>query len=249
MSQSQFRNCVGWTRCYPAYRIRNAASIGVWKTGENSMSELITYLPVILTAYGVFIVSIFSPGPNILSIIGTSMAVDRPSGKALACGIASGSFLWGLLAWLGLTAILVTYASVMVAIKIIGAVYLLWLAFKAFRSASRQKDIAPEGMDLGGRPAAYYRRGLLIQMTNPKAALAWAAIMSLGISVGAPWWVGGTIVAGTTILSFAGHLAYAVVFSTPPMVKVYARARRWIEAGLGLFFCFASYRLLTTRTI
>jgi threonine/homoserine/homoserine lactone efflux protein len=212
------------------------------------MDQLYQYANGILVAYGLFILGMFSPGPNILSIIGTSMGTGRPAGRALALGIASGSFLWGLLTLLGLTAVLALYASVMTAIRLAGAAYLMWLAFKAFRSATSPKELTVQQVGAPGSYWTYYRRGLLIQMTNPKAALTWIAIMSLAVDASAPLWVGGSIVAGTAIISTVGHLTYAVAFSTSPMVSVYRRLRRWIEAGLGTFFCFASYKLLTNKS-
>lgn len=84
-------------------------------------------------------------------------------------------------------------------------------------------------------------------MTNPKAALTWIAIMSLGLQNDAPGWVGLVIVAGTTILSILIHLLYAIAFSTPVMMKFYLRSRRVIQAMLGTFFAFAGVRLLTAR--
>lgn len=212
------------------------------------MEEPNFYLTGIFVAYGVFSLGMLSPGPNILSIIGTSMAVGRKSGKALALGVASGSLLWGLLAWLGLTTLLGLYASLVTAIKLLGAAYLLWLAFAAFRSAASAHAVEPANLGLSGNALAYYRRGLVIQMTNPKAALTWTAVMALGVDASAPLWVGGLIVFGTTLISAIGHLTYAIAFSAPPMISGYRRARRWIEAGLGAFFCFASYKLLTSRT-
>ena len=193
-------------------------------------------LPGILVAYGVFIMGMFSPGPNILSIMGTSMSVGRDAGRSLALGIATGSLIWGLLAWGGLTTVLVAYASLMTVIKIAGAAYLLWIAFKSFRSAFSDRNINANALSLSGGARAYYRRGLLIHMTNPKAALTWTATISLGLSPEAPWWIGGVIVLGTGIISFVGHLAYAVAFSTKPMEAAFAKARRWIETGLGMFF-------------
>lgn len=212
------------------------------------MDALIIALPGILVAYGVFVVGMFSPGPNILSIMGTSMDAGRAAGKSLALGIATGSLLWGLLAWAGLTTILVAYASLMTMIKIAGAAYLLWLAFKSFRSAMSRRDLTATALTLAGGSFAYYRRGLLIQMTNPKAALTWTATISLGLSPDAPWWIGGVIVLGTGMISFAGHTAYAIAFSTQPMLVGFSKARRWIETGLGAFFCFASYKLVTSKT-
>ena len=137
------------------------------------MSDNSLYLPGILLAYSAFLLAIASPGPNILAVIGTSMEVNRASGVALALGVASGSFTWALLTVFGLSAILATYASALFLIKIFGGAYLLWLAYKSFKSAASRHDIEPAEL-VGGRrsPFGYFKRGYLIQMTNPKAALA-----------------------------------------------------------------------------
>lgn len=213
------------------------------------MNEITLYLPGILLAYTAFLLSIMSPGPNVLAILGTSMAVGRRSGTALALGVAGGSCLWAVLTVAGLSALLSGYAAALTAIKIAGGLYLLWLAFKAFRAAASAHDIAAATLAGGARsPFGYFRRGLIIQMTNPKAALAWIAIISLGLQDGAPLWVGLVVVLGTSLLSLAIHCFYALVFSTAPMVRAYGKARRWIQATLGVFFGLAGLKLLTSRS-
>lgn len=197
-------------------------------------------------AYAAVAVGLLSPGPNILSVIGTSMSVSRKAGIALALGISLGSFLWATLTAIGLATLLSAYASILTIIKIAGGLYLLWLAFKAFRSAASAHP--PSGVDLrAGRPLRFFMRGVTIQMTNPKAALSWIAVMSLGLGASAPASVAMIIVAGTTVLSVVGHVLYAMAFSTDRVVAVYLRARRGIEAALGVFFTFAGLKLLTSR--
>ncbi len=205
------------------------------------------YLAGVLLAYGVFMIGMFTPGPNILAVIGTSMSVGRTEGKALALGIATGTFCWAMLTALGLTALVSAYASLMIVLKVVGAGYLLWLAYKAFKSALTVKDLDVKAVRVAGGNSAYYKRGLVIQMTNAKAALVWIAIMSLAMDGQAPIWVAGIVVAGTSIISAVGHVIYAVAFSTAPVVAVYSKARRWIEGALGLYFCFASYKLVSYR--
>jgi amino acid exporter len=182
-------------------------------------------------------------------VMGTSMSVSRRAGVALALGVAAGSFLWAVLTISGLSVLISTYATALIVIKIGGGLYLLWLAFKAFRSAASKHDI--EATTLGSAPLTPFRyavRGLTIQMTNPKAALAWIAIISLGLAHGAPLWVAVAIVAGTTTLSTALHLLYALAFSTKAMVRLYSKARRYIQAALGTFFALAGIKLLASRS-
>jgi len=204
------------------------------------MQDISLYLPGVFLAYSAFLLAIASPGPNILAVIGTSMSVNRTSGMSLAMGVATGSFTWALLTVFGLSAILATYASALLFIKIFGGLYLLWLAYKSFKSAASSHDIEAKELAGGRRtPFGYFQRGYIIQMTNPKAALAWIAIISLGLQEGAPLWVGAVIVLGTFALSIVIHLLYAVAFSTPVMVRVYGKARRVIQGALGAFFALA----------
>ncbi|CTQ51558.1 Threonine efflux protein [Roseibium album] len=211
------------------------------------MEQVSEYLPGILLAYSAFLLGIASPGPNILAVIGTSMSVGRPSGVALALGVATGSLTWALLTVLGLSALLAAYSSALIVIKIAGGLYLIWLAYKSFKSASSNKDIEARELAGGRRsPVGYAMRGYLIQMTNPKAALTWIAIISLGLQEGAPHWVGAVIVLGTFTLSVVAHVLYAIAFSTPLMVRLYGQARRTIQFILGSFFAFAGSKLLTS---
>ncbi|WP_120497503.1 LysE family translocator [Kiloniella sp. EL199] len=209
------------------------------------MDGISMYLTGILLAYSAFLISIASPGPNILAVIGTSMKAGRKSGMALALGVSVGSFCWATLTVLGLSALLSTYAIALSIIKIGGGLYLLWLAYKSFKAARQKSDLAVRVLD--GEERSYFLRGLIIQMTNPKAALAWIAIISIGLTEGAPVWVGLTIVIGTSLLSAIIHLLYAIWFSTPVMVRLYGKARRTIQFALGSFFAFAGIKLLSSR--
>ncbi len=213
------------------------------------MDLLAPYLPGLAVAVSAFLLSILSPGPNVLAILGTSMAIGRPAGLALALGIATGSFVWATLTMLGLSALIASFAFALTAIKIAGGCYLLWLAYKAFRSAASAQDPA---LTRSGGPGlsrtAAFRRGLIVQLTNPKAALAWIAILSLGLQADAPVWVGVLLVGLTTFLSIVIHCLYALAFSTPPMVRFYKGTRRIVQTVLGTFFAVAGLRLLASRT-
>ncbi|PCI86359.1 MAG: lysine transporter LysE [Hyphomicrobiales bacterium] len=212
------------------------------------MEQIWIYLPSIMLAYAAFLLGAMSPGPNILAVIGTSMSEGRKSGTALAMGIAMGSFSWGLLSAVGLTALLATYASALFVIKIIGGCYLLWLGYKSLRSAASKYDLNTVTLDGDKRrPRDFFIRGYLIQMTNPKAALTWVAIITLGLAPDAPVWVAASIVTGATLLSIIMHGLYAVAFSTNLMVRVYSKARKYIQATLGIFFVGAGIKLLSGK--
>lgn len=212
------------------------------------MDDITLYLPGILLAYAAFLLAILSPGPNVLAVMGTSMSRGRASGMALAMGVATGSLTWAILTVIGLSALISGYAAALLVIKILGGLYLLWLAYKSLRSAFSAQDVNAQELAGGKRSLRGYAiRGYIVQMTNPKAALSWIAIVSLGLQDGAPLWVSAAIVSGTFALSFIMHMLYALAFSTGLMVRIYARARRVIQAVLGGFFAFVGMTLLTDR--
>ncbi|MEM7171845.1 MAG: LysE family translocator [Pseudomonadota bacterium] len=195
-------------------------------------------------ALGIFAVGFVSIGPNILAIIGTSMERGRQRGAMLALGVGTGSGIWASLTVAGLTSLLTVYAEAVTLLKIFGAAYLLWLAVKAFRSAATPGSGLPAKLP---KDKNLYLRGLIIQMTNPKAALQWVAIVSIGLGPDAPAWVGAALIVSATSLSLVVHLAYAITFSTRPVIIFYQRFRRWIEGTLGAFFSFAAFKVATYR--
>jgi threonine/homoserine/homoserine lactone efflux protein len=191
-----------------------------------------------------------APGPNVLAILHASLSDGRPAGRAVAMGVMTGTVVWAALTTAGLSALLSSYSAALTAIKIAGGIYLAWLALQALISAARGPEPLPSspGHTPEGTWRSRYLRGLIIQITNPKAALVWIAIVSIGVRERAPVWVPLAIVIGATILSIVIHGTYAQVFSAPGVVRLYGRARRGIDATLGVTFGYVAYRLLTSDT-
>lgn len=216
-----------------------------------SLSEIGQYLPGILLSYAALMVGLISPGPALLGLMGVSLDRGRHAGQRFALGIGTGSFSIGLLTLTGLSAVLATYADAMTAIRIFGGLYLLWMSYRAFRTAFRKAPVA-NGVAVSEATkqitgGGYYLRGLALHLTNPKAILTWIAIISIGFSEGAPLWVGAAIVIGCGLLSTGIHLLYATAFSTAPAISIYRRAANWINGVLGVFFAVVGLRLLVNR--
>lgn len=202
----------------------------------------------LLAVYVVYLVAVASPGPSNMTIMAVAMSRGRRAAFIVATGVLTGSLIWATLAAAGVSTLLAAYAEALVALKIAGGVYLLVLAFKAARAALR-RDAAPgrKASEAEVTAAALYRRGLMLHLSNPKSILAWVAIMSLGLKPGAAATTPFAIIAGCFVIGVTVFGGYAAAFSTAPMIRAYARARRWIEATLAAFFAFAGVRLLLSR--
>ena len=210
--------------------------------------ENLNHLLVVFAAYAI---AAGSPGPSTLRIMGVAMNHGRRAGLILAAGVVSGSLVWGLCAATGVSALLARYAQALIVLKIFGGIYLLYLAFRSARSALASETTTSAGASrdkTSPTSAALYRQGLIMHLANPKAVLAWIALVTLGLGAEASWHDVATILAGCAVLSVTIFCGYALVFSTAPMIRFYRRARRWIEGVLAAFFGVAGLRLLMSRT-
>ncbi|KVK39995.1 amino acid transporter [Agrobacterium deltaense] len=204
----------------------------------------------IALVYGTYIVATASPGPSNMAIMGTAMRDGRLPALALAAGVITGSLFWAILAATGMSAVLAAYAQALFILKIFGGIYLLYLAFRAGRSALKPvSDLV--GMNTGRATPPYrvlYRQGLLMHIGNPKAIMAWIAIMSLGFREDAPAGMLPAIVGGCALLGVIVFGSYALLFSTASMIALYTRLRRWIESMLSAVFAVAGLKLLLSQS-
>jgi threonine efflux protein len=86
-----------------------------------------------------------------------------------------------------------------------------------------------------------------MHLGNPKSVMAWLAIMTLGVGAEASTGRVAAAFLGCVALAVVVFGGYALLFSTPLMVRGYARLRRWIEGALAMVFTGAGLRLLTIR--
>ncbi len=118
-----------------------------------------------------------SPGPTFIYVAKNSIAISRKHGLFTALGTGTGAALFGLLAVMGLQAILLAVPSAYLALKICGGIYLLWLAFKIIKHAKEPMETTNgETAPMSYKQA--YRLGLITQMSNPKIAIVLASIFT-----------------------------------------------------------------------
>ena len=119
-----------------------------------------------------------APGPDILYLLAKSLADGARSGIILACGLVSGIVFHTTLVMVGVAALIKSSATAMFLLKIFGAAYLLFLAFGAFKSARAKKQLEMRNEELGiKKPAALYKRGVLMNVLNPKVLLFFLAFL------------------------------------------------------------------------
>ncbi len=210
------------------------------------MQEILPFVPKFLAAYSILIVAASSPGPAVALLLGIGTSHGRQAALMTTFGIATGSAILNLLTLLGVGLIVAQAAWAMQIIRWIGAAYLLWLAYGAFRKAAHVKPITPHVADV---PSAWrqFWVGFLLQVSNPKAIVFWLAISAVGATQGGGPLVIAAFFIGAFVISFACHGAWATLLSSTPFRAAYQRARRWVEAVLGVLFVGFAARMAFDR--
>lgn len=126
-----------------------------------------------------------APGPDNLYLLTKSLASGAKSGIILAAGLNTGIFFHTFLVMVGVAAIIQNSALAMFALKIFGAAYLLFLAWKSFKAARAGAKISMQKSDGENSFAAIYRRGVLMNVLNPKVLLFFLAFLPQFVNLSA----------------------------------------------------------------
>ena len=132
------------------------------------MNEISPLLAFALTA---LIIEI-TPGPNMTYLAALSLSSGARTGFAAVAGIALGLMTYGLIAAFGLTAIIDDSLFLYGLLRWGGVFYLLWLAWDSWTSGN---EASSEEID--ERPWPAFRRGLITNLLNPKAAVFYIAVL------------------------------------------------------------------------
>jgi threonine/homoserine/homoserine lactone efflux protein len=149
--------------------------------------------PLFVFALTALIIEI-TPGPNMTYLAALSLSGGMRTGFAAVAGIALGLMTYGVVAALGLAAVIDSSPVLYGILRWGGVAYLLWLAWEAWSSERETSPDMTDGPD--GEPWIAFRRGLITNLLNPKAAVFYVAVLPEFIRSGA-----GSVMSQTLALS------------------------------------------------
>ena len=132
---------------------------------------------------------ILFPGPSVAFILATTLRAGRRSGLAATAGVETGYLVHVLGAVVGLSAVIAASAQLFTAVKVLGAAWLLWMAWRSLRARSEGTlaDLSPR--TAGVTSSTAFSRGLLVGALNPKTAVFYLAFLPQFVSPdGGPVW-------------------------------------------------------------
>jgi len=171
------------------------------------------YLAGPLIAFvGIAALVICTPGPDTAMTIRNALLGGRSAGLATALGVSTGLAIWALAASAGLVALLIASEPLFLAVKYVGAAYLVWLGVQslraAFRAGTHQQAVAGSPVR-GLRPRQAYVQGLASDLSNPKIAAFFSSMLPQFAPAGATDFIGlaalGLLFSAMTLLWLTGY--------------------------------------------
>jgi threonine/homoserine/homoserine lactone efflux protein len=211
-----------------------------------------TFLPdlgVILGYSLACFVLFITPGPDMSLFLAKTISEGRRAGMASMLGAMAGCCVHTLLAALGISALLAASTTAFTVLKVVGALYLLWLAIDAVRHGSALSLRAE-----GARDSSILRSFLLgvgINLTNPKIVLFFVTFLPQFVSAGDPHASEKLVFLGLYFVAFSTPLAAGLILGADRLIAAlrrHPRAMRAIDYSFaGLFGAFA-IKILATES-
>ena len=194
------------------------------------------------------IILVILPGQDSLYIMGRSIAQGRRAGLASVAGITTGLSIHLTAAVLGISAILAAYPAAFYAVKLAGALYLVYLGARMLLSRSSGVAIDAKHEDSGF--SACYRQGFLSNILNPKVALFYIAFMPQFIATNSPHRTIAFLVLGT-IFYVMGTLWNTMLAWFASMLGNWMRRNtsfaNTINRSAGALFVFLGIKIAITK--
>lgn len=191
-----------------------------------------------------YFVAAASPGPGIAALMARVLAHGSQGILAFIAGFVMGDLVWFTIAATGLAFLAQTFAVVFTLIKYAGAGFLLYLAYKIWKSPTHAHDIQPaEFQENSGQ---LFLGGLALTLGNPKVILFFIALLPTVIDL-----------TQLTVMDFT-KIVLVICIGLSTILTLYvwaairirqafsnARALKWINKGTSAIMAGAAVAVVT----
>jgi threonine/homoserine/homoserine lactone efflux protein len=208
----------------------------------------------LLVFIGVAAIVIIIPGPDTAVVTKNVLVHGRRAGLGTSLGVSAGLSLWTIAAAVGVASLVRASEVAFTALKLVGALYLIWLGVQALRAAGRPLgDDHPSGRagtgsgrGMGARGG--FRQGFLSDLANPKIGIFFTSLLPQFVSAGhavlLPFLILGAIFVAMTVVWL---LAYTLVAARAARTLMRPRVRTALDRFTGVVLIGLGLRLAVER--
>jgi threonine/homoserine/homoserine lactone efflux protein len=198
-----------------------------------------------LVFVGVVALLTITPGADMAMVSRSVFTGGQRAAFATTLGICAGCFVWACASALGVAAVLAASETAYDALRLVGAVYLIWLGVQTLWMA--RKDLPPVPDDPAARRHPF-RQGLLTNLFNPKIAVFYSTFLPQFIAPGDP-------ALAVSMLLACIHIAFGLIWLTlyawllSRAIEAFkgSRLRRALDALTGTVLVALGVRLAVQR--
>jgi RhtB (resistance to homoserine/threonine) family protein len=207
----------------------------------------------VLAFTGIAAILTLTPGADTMLVMRSVFARGRRAGLLTSLGICSGLFFHATLSALGLSLILVRSATAFEIVKLIGAVYLIYLGgqslWQAFRQGARKLSTGEGTVNKQNKEWwQSFLEGMLTNVFNPKVAIFYLAFLPQFISPSDPVLAKSLLLAGIHFMLGLAWLSLVATFlARVRAFLIRPRVQRTIEATTGAILIAFGARLAMER--
>jgi threonine/homoserine/homoserine lactone efflux protein len=205
-------------------------------------------LPVLAAFVFACVAITLTPGPDMAFFLGKAVTQSSAAGFAAFAGCTTGLLVHTLLVAAGLAALLAASATAFLVLKIVGAAYLLWLAFQSvWQGNALSRPVAGAAPE---RLTRIYGKALTVNLLNPKIIVFFATFLPQFVTVGDPAASGTFVFLGLTMIVVSTPITVAMILAAG---RVSARLRGSRRLARAIDWLFAAVmggfaaRLLLSR--
>ncbi len=201
----------------------------------------ITFL---VTFAGIQLLAAMSPGPAFAVVTQKSLSGGRAAGLAAAAGCTIGLGVWLAATMIGLTFLVSKFWWLYAGLRVLGGVFLIYLAFQLWRHSRDpfSPDAEPAGMEKS--TLGSFKAALLVQLSNPKALAYCASVLVTLLPAEQTLWMKATVPLLGSAVEGAWWLFVAMAFSTSAFRKRYAGLKTYLDRVMGAALGVLGLKLL-----
>lgn len=203
-----------------------------------------TSILAVVAILGALLVGAISPGPSFVVIARLSVAMSRRHGVAASLGMGVGGVVFAGLALLGLHIVLAQVSWLYLSLKVLGGLYLVYLAVRMWRGANDPIDAAQPIAKVGTGLGKAFLYGLSVQIANPKTAVVYGSVFAALLPPDMTMSATAVLLPLIFAIEAGWYSAVALVFSSSRPRLAYLRFKKWVDRAAGSVMATLGLRLI-----
>lgn len=197
-----------------------------------------------LLIVGAHLLAVMSPGPDFVMITTRTLQSGKKAGILVALGLGIGILGHSVFALFGLTYIIQKSILIFTIIKIIGSLYLLWMAWHLLQSKKVESQEVASDEKKSVSVWQNIKTGFLTNILNPKASLFFLAVFSQVVSPETSLFIKSLYAGEMVLMTIVWFSLVAWTVDKQAVRNIYLRIKHWIDRVMGVVLAALGLRLL-----